>query len=226
MDVLSDEFYKARSEELAQRVRPKRFKHSMGVSDTAVRLAKRYGFSDEFQRKARLAGILHDWDKGYDDEGIRARVGELGLEGEIDPWIVENMPRVLHGPTASRALERQYPDIPKDIIDAIYKHTTASIEMSDLAKIIYIADAIEPSREFDAIGYLRDSIDEVSLDELYLRIYKFWTLALIEHDCVLCPGTLDIWNDLALQVQKGRIESDRMGDNKKKTSNKKKHRRD
>ena len=204
-DALSDAFYEARHAELKDRVKPKRLKHIEGVSDTAVKLAKRIGVDE---RKARLAGLLHDWDKGYDDAGIRNRVAELDLTDELDPWVVDNMPRVLHGPTAATALAMHFPQIPDDVIDAIYKHTTASTEMSDLAKIIYIADALEPSRTFDKVDYLRDSMDELPLDQLYLRIYKFWTMAMIEHDIVLHPDTLAIWNDLAMKVKTGELQPD------------------
>lgn len=205
VDPLSDEFFEARHAELEKRVKPKRLKHIEGVADTAVHLAHRFG-ADE--RKARLAGLLHDWDKGYDDAGIRRRVSELGMEDEVNPWVVENIPRVLHGPTAACALSQQFPCIPKDVLDAIYKHTTASEEMSDLAKIIYIADALEPTRKFDKSDYLRDSMETLPLDRLYLRVYKFWIMAMIEHDCVLHPSTLEIWNDLAMRVKTGEIESD------------------
>lgn len=205
MDALSDEFYNERASELALRVSPKRLKHIEGVSQTSVELAKRHGVN---VKKARLAGLLHDWDKGYNDEEIRARVVELGMQDDVDPWVVQNMPRVLHGPTAAVALKRDYPEIPDDVIDAIYKHTTASKDMSDLDKIIYIADAIEPSRRFDAIDFLRSGVDKLTLDELYLRVYKFWIMALIEHDTVLYPETIGIWNDLAQQVRSGKLDSD------------------
>lgn len=206
MDVMSEEFYDACASELKGRVSERRYGHVMGVAKTAQMLAERYGVDP---RSAKLAGLLHDWDKDLDDDAIRARVSELGLVDEMDPWVVENMPRVLHGPTAACALSKMFPELPPDIIDAIYKHTTASTDMSDLDKIIYIADAIEPSRRFDAVEELRADVDALTLDELYLRIYKFWIMALIEHDVVLHPSTLDIWNDLAMQVREGTIVSDR-----------------
>lgn len=205
-DALSDEFFNARKAELALRVAPKRLKHIEGVALTASLLAERYHLD---VKAARLAGLLHDWDKGYDDEGIRARVLELGLDNDLDPWVVQYMPQILHGPTAAVALRRDFPEIPDIVIDAIGKHTTASLEMTDLDKVIYIADAIEPSRKFDAIDSLREGIDELTLDELYLRIYKFWIISLIEHDTVLYPGTIEIWNNLASRARSGELKSDR-----------------
>ena len=194
MDALSQEFMDARKADLAERVSAKRLHHIEGVSETAAELAEIYG---EDVAKARLAGLLHDWDKGFDNEGIRARAFELGIEDEVGSWTIEFMPQVLHGPTAAEALSRQWPEIPVDVIEAIRFHTTASKTMTDLDKIIYISDAIEPSRTFDDAPYLRSLIGQVSLDELYFQVYKFWTRALIEHDVVLHPATIDIWNHLA-----------------------------
>ena len=85
-DALSKEFFKARKKELEKRVSEKRFKHILGVSETCGRLAEEYGVD---VRKARLAGLLHDWDKGMNDDEARQRVVELGMIDRIDPYIVE-----------------------------------------------------------------------------------------------------------------------------------------
>ena len=87
-DWRSEAFYKERRDELEKRVGPRRFKHSLGVSETAEELARVYG-ADE--TAARVAGLLHDWDKGYDDPGILARADELGME--LDAELVRHAPR-------------------------------------------------------------------------------------------------------------------------------------
>ena len=189
--VLSKEFFKARKAELKQRVGAKRFTHSLNVSDTCVALAKRYGLN---VKKARLAGLLHDWDKGMDDDQARARVYELGMEDEIDPILVERMPSVLHGITAARALGNEFPAIPADVLQAISRHTTAAMRMDPLDMVLYIADAIEPSRQFGRIDELRAAVDEVSLEELYYRTYEYWVFLLFERRKALHPDTIRIWN--------------------------------
>ena len=70
-EVLGKAFFKERKAELEQRVSKKRFTHVMGVVEEAEILARAYGVD---VREARLAGLLHDWDKAYDDEEIRERV--------------------------------------------------------------------------------------------------------------------------------------------------------
>lgn len=196
-DALSKAFFNARKAELENRVSPKRFKHSLGVSDTCVQLAKEYGVD---VKKARLAGLLHDWDKGYDDVQARARVHELGMQDEIDPYIVEHMPGVLHGITAARALERDFPGIPADVLQAIGRHTTAASDMAPLDMALYIADAIEPNRQFGRIDELRADVGKVTLEELYFETYEYWVFLLFERRKPLHPDTIAIWNAYTTQL--------------------------
>ena len=198
-DPLSKDFFKARKAELKRRVNQKRFEHSVNVSETCVRLAKRYGVD---AKKARIAGLLHDWDKNLDDDQARARVYELGMEDEIDPYMVEHMPRVLHGITAAKALHLEFPQIPEDVLQAISRHTTAAVNMSPLDKILYVADAIEPGRHYGRIEELRAAAETESLDELYSRTYEYWVFLLFERRKTLHPDTIRIWNSLAAQHAK------------------------
>ncbi|MBO7701437.1 MAG: bis(5'-nucleosyl)-tetraphosphatase (symmetrical) YqeK [Eggerthellaceae bacterium] len=190
-DVFSKAFFNERKAELEKRVSAKRFKHSLGVSYTCVQLAEEYGLD---VKKARLAGLLHDWDKGYDDEGARARVRELGMEDEVDPVVVEKMPGVLHGITAARALGNEFPGIPADILQAISRHTTAALDMEPLDMVLYIADAIEPNRQFGRIDELRARVGEATLEELYFETYEYWVFLLFERRKPLHPDTIRIWN--------------------------------
>ena len=189
--ALTKGFYKARKVELEARVTPKRFKHSLGVSDACVQLAKAYGLD---VAKARIAGLLHDWDKGLDDAGARERVRELGMEDEVSPFVVEHMPAVLHGNTAARALGRDFPEIPGDVLQAIDRHTTADEHMAPLDMALYIADAIEPSRQFGRIDELRAAVGTCSLEELYFKTYEYWVFLLFERGKPLHPDTIRIWN--------------------------------
>ena len=193
-DALSEAFYQARVEDVAARVKPKRFEHIQGVAQTAESLSRINGVDPA---RARLAGLLHDWDKGMRDGEIIQRAHDLGVDAQVGEWVVENMPEVLHGPTAAAALGRAFPQIPADVLEAIRCHTTASTTMTDLSKIIYVADTLEPSRTFGEADGLRALIGVVPLDELFYRVYKFWTMALIEHDTVLHPDTIKIWNTIA-----------------------------
>lgn len=188
-DVLSDAFLDAREQDLARRLKPKRFEHAQSVSKMAAELAQAYGAD---VRKARLAGLLHDWDKEYGDEEIRERARALNVE--VDPYVLETMPRLLHGPTAAAELARAYPDLPADVIQAIARHTAAAIGMSDLDMIIYVADAIEPGRDFAGLEELRAMIGNATLEELFATTFNHILLTLVERRRRLHPATVEVWN--------------------------------
>ena len=189
-DVLSEEFYEARRKELKARLTKKsRYRHSLGVAEESVRLAKLYGAD---MRKARLAGLLHDWDKGYDDEGIRARVAELGLE--VDPFLLERMPQLLHGPTAAAALAQRFPQLPADVVSAIERHTAGATGMSDLDMIVYVADVIEPNRDFPGVDELRALPEKEGLEDLFIDVSAHVLMNLVERRRFVHPHTLEVWN--------------------------------
>ena len=202
-DALSDTFLNAREEDLKKRLKSRRFEHVLGVSETAASLAKAYGTD---VRKARLAGLLHDWDKDFDDAGIRARARELGVDAEIEPYVFDSMPRLLHGPTAAAALRKEFPCIPDDVLQAVARHTAAAIGMSDLDMIMYIADAIEPSRRFEGLERLRAAAGTVPLEELFMMTFNHILLTLVERRRRLHPATVEVWNHYVARSRDAKAE--------------------
>ena len=193
---LSDEFFELRKAELADRVTTRRFNHSMGVVDACMMLARTYGIDE---RKARLAALLHDWDKCYDDEGIRQRAAEVGLD--VDAAVLDMAPQALHGMTAALALSRDFPEIPADVIQAISRHTVASTDMQPLDMALYVADAIEANRDPERLGSqveaLRSMAGKATLEELFFETYRFWTILLLNRTSSLHPDTITVWNEYA-----------------------------
>lgn len=200
-DWRSDAFCEERREELAGRVGPRRFAHSLGVAETAGGLARVYG-ADE--TAARVAGLLHDWDKGYDDPGILARADELGMELDAE---LRAMPRVLHGLTAAQALGREFPELPSEVLTAIERHTLGAPNMSDLDMILYIADALEPGRKGKVVQKLREKISELELRELFLDVYAYWVQLIMERRHPIYSQTTEIWNSYMPEQEVYRTEA-------------------
>lgn len=188
-ETLTDEFFAKAKTRLQQRLDPRRYEHSLSVSDMAVKLARAYGVDE---RKARLAGLLHDWDKDYSDKEIAERACALGVVAH--PVVLESMPRLLHGPTAAIELAREFPAIDDDVLQAIARHTSAEVGMSDLDMIVYTADAIEPLRPFDGMAVVRDSIGKVGLEELFLATFQHVIAFLVEKKRRMHPDTVEVWN--------------------------------
>lgn len=194
--ALSTAFYERMKDELEARLKPDRFTHSLGVSEMAVQLAETYGVDP---KKARLAGLIHDWDKSYNDKEIRERARELDLK--VDPEVFESMPRLLHGITAAAALHRDHPEIDDDIIQAIERHTSGHTAMSDLDMVVYIADVIECSRPYPVTD-LHELAGKVSLEELFLQTYKQVFSHLVERGYAIHPDTVKVWNYYTMRARK------------------------
>ncbi len=121
---------------------PKRFRHTQGVAEEAVRLAERYGADME---KAYYAGLLHDCAKCYTDEEKLSMCEEYNVP--LDDVLMKQ-PDLAHSFLGAALARAEYGVDDEDIINAICYHTTGRANMSLLEKIIYIADYIEPNREF------------------------------------------------------------------------------
>lgn len=182
-------FYRKAQALLENRLDEKRYGHSLQVSHVAGEIAEAYGVDAD---KARIAGLLHDWDKGLDNAEVRRRVKELGIS--VDPFVYNHMPWLLHGITASAALANEMPELSGDVLQAIARHTSAAVDMTDLDMVVYIADVIEPSRPHQAMDTLRQSIGAVSLEELFLNAFRQVFAHLINQYYMVHPDTIAVWN--------------------------------
>lgn len=143
---------------LKKRLSPKRYTHSVGVCETAVKLAKLYNVSVE---KAKIAGLLHDYAKDLSDEEIKRYIKEFNLS--LDKLLRSHI-NLAHGIIGAELVKREFKIIDNDILNAIKYHTTGRKNMSCLEKIVYLADYIEPNRNFPGIEEIR-RVSFLNLDE-------------------------------------------------------------
>ena len=128
---------------------PNRVAHVLGCRDTAVELAKHWGVD---VTDAARAGILHDITKALD--------GPLQLTlcnryGKILSDFSRKYPKTLHALTGSLVAERIFGEN-EAVVSAICHHTTGKAGMNLLEKIIYVADYMEPCRNFPGVEKLRE----------------------------------------------------------------------
>ncbi len=128
--------------------KPKRIPHVMGCEEEAARLAERWGYSTE---NAREAGILHDITKKL---GLEDQLLLCSKYGILNDTLENQSEKLLHSKTGA-ALSRDLFGIPDDIYSAIRWHTTGRADMTLLEKIIYLADYVEPNRDFEGVEPLR-----------------------------------------------------------------------
>ncbi len=127
---------------------PNRVAHVLGCRDTAVELARRWGANET---DAARAGILHDITKAIDGP---LQLTLCGAYGKILSDFSRKYPKTLHALTGSLVAERLFGEN-EAVVDAIRFHTTGKADMNLLEKIIYVADYMEPNRDFPGVERLR-----------------------------------------------------------------------
>lgn len=127
---------------------PNRVAHVLGCRDTAVELARRWGANET---DAARAGILHDITKAIDGP---LQLTLCAAYGKILSDFSRKYPKTLHALTGSLVAERIFGEN-EAVVDAICYHTTGKADMNLLETIIYVADYMEPNRDFPGVEKLR-----------------------------------------------------------------------
>lgn len=130
-------------------LKPKRIPHVKGCEEEAVRLARRWGADTE---AAAEAAILHDVTKKLN---LREQLILCEKYGIIPDALEAVSEKLLHAKTGA-AIARERFGVSDEVYEAIRWHTTGKADMSLLEKIIYMADYIEPTRNFDGVEKLRE----------------------------------------------------------------------
>lgn len=127
---------------------PNRVRHVLGCRDTCVELARRWG-ADETD--AARAGLLHDITKALDGP---LQLTLCGAYGKMLDDFSRKYPKTLHALTGSLVAERIFGEN-EAVVSAICSHTTGKAGMNTLEKIVYVADYMEPNRDFPGVERLR-----------------------------------------------------------------------
>jgi predicted HD superfamily hydrolase involved in NAD metabolism len=160
----SDAVGRAR-ELLAARLSAESYAHCQRTAAAAVELAGRFGVD---VTSAELAGLLHDYARDEDPSGLVAAAGRLGVP--VLPLEMEH-PYLLHARVGAAMARRDLPGIDEAVLSAISVHTVGGVPMSDLDKVVYLADMIEPSRDFRGLAELRAACEREPLDECFRLAY-------------------------------------------------------
>ncbi len=136
------------------RLSDKRYGHTLRVADTAARLAERHGLNVE---KVRLAALLHDAARELGQPELLRIAEKKGIP--VDDF-ERDRPILLHGPVAAVLAGEEVGVKDEDVLEAVRVHTTGEPGMGPLALALYIADKIEPARDYPSVGALRELAEE------------------------------------------------------------------
>lgn len=168
------------------RLSKKRFRHLVGVEETAVHLAERYG---EDKERASIAALLHDYAKEASPEELQA----FADHPDYDPDWPEAGNAIWHGPLAVLMAKRDLGLDDHLIEQAVWNHTLGSLAWTRLDKILYIADYIEPNRDFPGVKGARKAAEK-SLDRAVDYKIRHSLMHLLESRQTIHPQTIAVYN--------------------------------
>lgn len=183
-------------EELAEIVKSEtsniRFQHILGVVDRAVEYAKFYGVNIA---DVKISAILHDYTKEYSIERNKEILKRYNYE--LDQ-IEEKNPNLIHGKSAGLLAKYEF-GFSDDISNAISYHTTGRANMSILEKIIYLADATEPNRDYSKNENeltLNEVVELIKkdIDEGLIYVLKWTMKSLIRRNLLIHPDSVEAYN--------------------------------
>ena len=183
---------------LEESLAPKRFKHSVNVYKTALELAKEHELPVE---KIAVSALLHDCGREVPTKESAAKADALGIA--IDE-VERSQPILLHAKLGVYYAREKYGVTDKEILDGILYHTTGAAGMSELAKVVFLADMIEPGRDFPGVEELRKAACR-NLDKAMLMAYSNTMRYLLDGGLLMHPHCLDGYNELIMQ-QKNKQE--------------------
>ena len=193
----TDKNYRNLPEEELRRVaigllKESRVNHVLGCADTARQLAKKYG-ADEVA--AYRAGLLHDVTKAIDGEDQLLLVDKYGI---LISDFERSHPKLLHAKTGAYVARYVFGES-EEIQRAIFWHTTGKADMSLLEKILYLADYMEPTRDFPGVEALRE-ITWIDLDRALLLAFNMCIEELIRENKSVCADSREARDYIARQL--------------------------
>jgi predicted HD superfamily hydrolase involved in NAD metabolism len=119
-----------------------RYRHCVRVARSADILAQLHGVDPA---KARLAAMLHDLARLYSTSQLVEECERRAIPiGNFE----RRNPIVLHAPLGAALARERFDVYDPDVLSAIAKHTLGAAEMSPLDCVLYLADSLEPGRDF------------------------------------------------------------------------------
>ncbi len=165
------------------------YEHSLATAKTAAELAGRYGSKRE---KAYLAGLVHDFGKRLNQQQLLAAARQYNMQ--LDS-ITRGEARLLHAPVGAVLLSVELNIMDRELLNAVSYHTTGYGGMSMLAKVLYLADFIEPGRRYDGVVQIR-KLAESNLEQALLAAVDMTICSVVARGMKLHPRSVAFRNSL------------------------------
>jgi len=171
---------------VAEKLTDGRFQHCLRVEQTSRKLAAENGVDPEL---AGITGLLHDYAKQRSNETFIHLIKTRGL----DPALLNYGNGVWHGVVGAELIKDELHIYNEDILNAVRLHTVGAPYMPKLAQIVFMADFIEPKRDFPGVDDAR-KITKKSLAAGVRYQIQHTLNYLITQGAAVYPQTLATYN--------------------------------
>ncbi len=182
-------------EKVRSQLGDKRFAHTQRVTEMALRIAKAHKVSEE---KVWVAAMLHDFAKDRSSEELIELLKEAG---HPVTFAESKEKALLHAPAAAILAQKELGITDKEILDAIRYHTTGYPGMGKVAKIVYLADAVEPSRKYKGVEKIRE-LAMRDLKRALLLSLQSTLMHLLESQAIIHPASIEARNQLLSETSR------------------------
>lgn len=171
---------------LDQALSESRFHHVLRVEKTAIKLAKMNSVDVE---EASIAGLCHDYAKQRPDKDFIKIIHSK----KLNPELLNYGNAIWHGVVGAEMVKDELGVNDEDILNAIRQHTVGAPYMTKLAQVIYMADYIEPGRDFAGVDKARE-ITSRDLGAGVAYQTKHTLDYLVDGNKPVYPGTIETYN--------------------------------
>jgi len=178
---------------IEKKLKPQRYRHSMNVAKSAMRLAKLYGADEQ---KAYICGVLHDVMKNTSEQ---EQLAVIEQSGETMSDLEMSNPKLWHAIAGAAYMKTVLGIDDAEMISAVHCHTTAKANMTMLEKIIYIADYISDDRNYDGVEDMREKAFS-NIDAAVLKGTQFSITDLAKRCNAIHPDTLAAFNEMCTKA--------------------------
>ncbi len=143
-------------------------KHIQRTRRLGLEISAKYDVDSEL---VDISILGHDIARNLDDIALIVEAKKLRIN--IDE-IEKKAPILLHGPIAATWISNNFLNqIDERIIEAIYFHTTGRANMSDVSKVTFLADKLDPEKikRRPSLQEVKSHID-ISLDQAILKFIE------------------------------------------------------
>lgn len=180
---------------LRERLSPARWRHSLSVAETAVRLAEALGWEAADRERVLQAALLHDVAKELSGPELMELAG-----ADPDPEAREGpeFQGLVHARAGARLAERELGIRDAEVLRAIAFHPTGSPDPSALVQVVFVADYLEPRRSHldaeDRALLARGLSGAAGLPELFCRVLRKKLAWVRSRNLPVHPHSVAAWN--------------------------------